>query len=251
MKSLNIGGINLNEEQLLHRLNNNPLKVNTKLMELKLLRYAQDIWRKNEFIKVDMKDGGMNVEQDYMQDHHIIEYINLLNADKNSESYFADGKLNLNILKEAFPSEPFVDTYLSYRKNVSLMKRLQSLLKHVKDGYIHPTFAINSANSIYTSKPAIQIPHADLALYLDCDFHHFNSIEEAMNAISKAKADSEIITVIKKTVYFRTPKYFEEKERKRQEAIKVINEIDFIPLLSYHDEFELEYLGLSYFLEDE
>ena len=135
--------------------------------------------------------------------------------------------------------------------NTSLRKRLEFLLKHVKDGYIQPTFAINSANSIYTSKPAIQIPHSDLAIYLDCDCHHFDSIEKAINAISKAKTGSEIITVIKKTVYFRTPKYFEEKERKRQEAIKVINEIDFIPLLSYYNEFELEYLGLSYLLGDE
>ena len=72
-----------------------------------------------------------------------------------------------------------------------------------------------------------------------------------MNAISKAKADSEIISVIKKTVYFRTPKYFEEKERKRQEAIEGINKLDFIPIICYLSEVELEYLGLSYFLEGE
>lgn len=241
----------MNEEQLLHHLNNNPLKVNTKLMELKLLRYAQDIWRKNEFIKVDMKEGGMKVEQGYMQDHHIIEYINLLYADKNSEPYFTNGKIDLKVLKEAFPSEPLVDTYFSYRKNVALMKRLQSLLKHVKDGYIQPTFAINSANSIYTSKPAIQIPHSDLAMYLDCDYYHFDSLKDAIKAISNKKADSQIVTVIKKTVYFRNQKYLDEKEKEQQEALKIINEIDFIPLCSYYDDFDLEYLGLSHLFEDE
>lgn len=241
----------MNQDQLLHRLNNTPLKVNQKLMELKLLLYTQDIWRNNEFIKIDIKEGGMNVEQDYIQDHHIIEYINLLNADKNSKPYFADGKIDLNILKEAFPSEPFVDTYFSYRKNVSLMKRLQSLLKHVKDGCIHPTFAINSANSIYTFKPAIQISHSDLAMYLDCDYYHFHSLKDALKAISNKRAGSQIITVVKKTVYFRNQKYLEKMTKKRQEALKIINEIDFIPLCSYYDDFDLEYLGLSHLFEDD
>lgn len=241
----------MNQEQLLQRLNSTPLKVNVKLMELKINEYDENIWRTKTRVKEEMEEVGISLDKDYMKDKYIIEYINICQINEYSDSCFSYGKIDLNALKEAFPNDYLVNNYLKYRENTSLKKRLESLLKHVKDGSIQPTFAINSANSIYTSKPAIQIPHADLALYLDCDLHHFDSLEEAMNAISNAKADSEIITVIKKTVYFRTPKYYEEKERKRQEAIKVIDELTFMPILSYCDELELEYLGLSYFLEGE
>lgn len=240
----------MNQEQLLQRLNNAPLNVNTKLMKLKLSEYRQDIVLAIERLKSELKSVGIYVEKDFMEPKNIVQYIQKYLTIKYGDSPYAKGEIQLNKLQEEFPNDILLYNFFDYKANTSLEKRLESLLKHVKDGCIHPTFAINSANSIYTSKPAIQIPHSDLALYLDCDFHHFNSLEDAMNAISNAKAYSEIITVIKKTVYFRTPKYFEEKERERQEAIEGINNLGFMPLISYISEFELEYLGLSYFLDD-
>ncbi|MDQ0216665.1 hypothetical protein J2S13_003139 [Oikeobacillus pervagus] len=215
----------MNQEKLLQRLNSIPLNVNVKLMELKLNEYLENIWRASEWVKIELESIGLSVDEDFMETKNIVRYIKEYLIVKYRDARYANGEIQDNDLREEFPNDFLLGNFIDYKANISLRKRLESLLKHVKDGYIQPTFAINSANSIYTSKPAIQIPHSDLALYLDCDLHHFDSLEEAMNAISNAKADSEIITVIKKTVYFRTPKYYEEKERKRQEAIKVIDEL--------------------------
>jgi hypothetical protein len=239
----------MNQEQLLQQLNGTPLNINVKLMELMLKEHHYNLWWASGQVKIELQSFSISVDKDFMETKNIVRYIQEYLIAKYGDARYAEGEIQVNELKEEFPNDYLLHNFFDYNTNTSLKIRLGSLLRHVKDGYIQPTFAINSANSIYTSKPAIQIPHSDLALYLDSDFHHFDSIEEAMNAISKAKADSEIITVIKKTVYFRTPKYYEEKERMRQEAIEEINNLGFMPLISYMSEFELEFLGLSYFLK--
>ncbi|TSI02540.1 hypothetical protein [Lysinibacillus sp. BW-2-10] len=241
-------------EQVLHCLNNTRIKINTKLMQIKLKEYEDTITSATEYILDKMASVGIkNIE--HISEKSVVDYCNeyLVNTFTQNTPYHLNQneQFNLIALKEHFPKESFVIAYLALREWLSLKKRYTSLLKHEKNGFIQPIFAVNSISSIYTAKPTLLLPHSDLALYLDCDCHHFNSLEEAMNVISNAKADSEIITVIKKTVYFRTPKYYEEKENKRQEAIKVMNRIDFMPLFNYYDEFDLEYLDLSYLLDND
>ena len=223
-------------------------------MRIRLKEYDDTIRRAKEYIYDEMASVGIKVN-DYMSEKSVVNYCNqyLVKRFTQNKPYHFDDKQKFNLitLKELFPSESLINAYIAYRECLSLKKRFESILKHEKNGYIQPTFAINSAGSIYTAKPALLLPHSELALYLNCDYYHFDTLDKAMNAILNAKADSEIITVIKKTVYFRNKKYLAEKEKKRHEAIKVMNENDFIPLLSYYDEFDFEYLGLNFLLYDD
>jgi len=242
----------MNQEQLLQQLNSTPLNVNVKLMELMLEEYTYNLWWTSGQAKIELQSVGISVDKDFMETKNIVRYIQEYLIAKYGDARYANGEIQVNELREEFPNDFLLGNFIDYKANTSLRKRLESLLKHVKDGYILPTFAINSANSIYTFKPAIQIPHSDLAIYLDCDYFHFYSLEDAIRAISNKKADSQIITVIKKTVYYRNQKYLEKKEKKRQEALKIINELpEFMPLFSYYDDFDLEYLGLSHLFDDE
>lgn len=239
----------MNEEQLLQRLNHTTLAVNGNLIKLKI----QDCHERMRFlearIKDEMKLAGMRIGEDFMEERYIIEYINWYLLAKDDDPLFLNGKINLNVLWDNFSNDSLIRSYLSYRKHNSRIKQKETLLKQIKDGCIQPKFAINSAGSVYTAKPSFQIPHSDLAYYFDCTYYHFDSLEKAMKAIANAKKDTEIVTVIKKTVYYRNTKYFEEKEKRRQELIKEAQKNDFIPLICYSDECELEYLGLSYLLD--
>lgn len=239
----------MNKEQLLQRLNHTPLAVNENLIKLKIQDCHEWMQIPEGRVKDEMKLASMRVGEDFMEEKYIIEYINRYLLDKDDAPLFLNGKINLNVIRDNFSNDSLINSYLYYRKYKSRIKQNETLLKQIKDGCIQPKFAINSAGSIYTAKPSLQIPHDDLACYFDCTYYHFDSLERAMKAIANAKKDTEIVTVIKKTVYYRNTKYFDEKEMRRQEVIKEAQNNDFIPLICYSDECELEYLGLSYLLD--
>lgn len=191
------------------------------------------------------------MENETLNEEFVVDYINKHLNPVIETPLLNQGRLDQKELEKAFPDDFIILTYLSYKRENSLIRRYTSLLNQLENGYIQPLFSINSASSIYTAKPSIQIPHADLALFLDCDCHHFDTLEEAINALSNAKGDLELITVIKKTVYFRNEKYRHKKEDKRQEVLNKYNKSDhdFIPFVSYYNEVELEWLGLSHLIE--
>lgn len=226
----------MNQEQLLQRLNSTPLNVNVKLMELMLGEYNYNSWWTSSQVKIELQSVGISVDKHFMETKNIVRYIQEYLIAKYGDARYANREIQVDELGKEFPNDFILGDFNKYKANISLKKRFQSLLKHAKDEYI---------------QPAIQIPHYNLAMYLDCDYYHFDSLKDAIKAISNKKADSQIVTVIKKTVYFRNQKYLDKREKEQQEALKIINEIDFIPLCSYYDDFDLEYLGLSYLFEDE
>lgn len=238
-------------EVLLQQLNHTPLKINTKLMYLKLEEHDQDIKSAKEYIYHEMTSAGMKINENYISERAVVDYCNqyLIKKYSHNRPYYFDAseKFNVTDFQEHFPKEPLVNAYVMYRESYSLKKRYEAILKYEKNGYIQPIFSVNSAGSIYSSKPALQLPYADLALYLDCNFHHFETFEKALKAVSKAKEDSEIITVLRTTVFYRNFRYKQEKEKRRQEVITAIEaESPFMLLEPYYGEFTLEELGYSY-----
>lgn len=238
-------------DELLQQLNRTPLKVNSKLMYLVLNDHDQIIKSAKEYIYQEMASAGMKVNANSISERAVVDYCNqyLIKKYSHNRPYYFDTneKFNASAFQEHFPKEPLVNAYVMYRESYSLKKRHEALLKYEKNGYIQPILAVNSASSVYASKPALQLPYADLALYLDCNFHHFETLEKAMKAISNAKEDSEIITVIRTTVFYRNSRYKQEKEKRRQEVITEIEaESPFMVLEPYYGEFILEELGYSY-----
>ena len=238
-------------EDLLQQLNRTPLKVNTELLSLVLKDQDQIIKSAKEYIYHEMTSAGMKINENYISERAVVDYCNqyLIKKYSHNRPYYFDAneKFNAPDFQKHFPKEPLVNAYVELRESHSLKKRYEAILKHEKNGYIQPTFSVNSALKIYASKPALQLPYADLALFLDCDFHYFETLEKAMKAVSNAKKDSEIITVIRTTVFYRNSCYKLEKEKRRQEIITMIeSDLGFIPLEPYYEEFTLEELGYSY-----
>lgn len=238
-------------ESLLQLLNRTPLKINTKLMYLVLKEHDQAIKSAKEYIYHEMASAGMEINANSISERAVVDYCNqyLIKKYSQNKPYYFDAieKFNVTAFQNHFPEEPLVNAYVIYRESLSLKRRYEDILKYEKNGYIQPTFAVNSALKIYASKPALQLPYADLALFLDCDFHYFETLEKAMKAVSNAKKDSEIITVIRTTVFYRNSCYKLEKEKRRQEIITMIeSDLGFIPLEPYYEEFTLEELGYSY-----
>ncbi|MQR93700.1 hypothetical protein [Fictibacillus phosphorivorans] len=236
----------MNQEELLLRLNNSPIKFHVELMKLHLREFKSFIQSSEEFIRQEMLTKGMNMQIDYMKEVNIIKYINeqLIKKYYGLQPLNDNEKINLIHLEEMMPSEPFIEAYLSFRKNSSVKKRYESILAYEKNGFIQPTFALNSKGYIYTSKPALTLPQNHLERYFDCDSFKFESLEKAMKAIENAKVDTEIITILMATVYYKNEKYKYEKEKRRQAILSLINkECDFMPLEDYYDEFTLSDLG--------
>jgi hypothetical protein len=236
----------MNQEELLHRLNKTPIKLHFELMKLRLRDFNSTIQSTEEFIKREMDSKGIEIGKDFMKEINIIQYINqhLINRYKGYEALDEKKKIDPNVLEEMFPSEPFIIAYSYYRNCYSLKQRYEYIMRHEKNCSIQPTFAINSKGNIYTSKPPLQLTQTHLKQSFDCDSFTFDSLEKAMKAIANAKEDTEIITVLKSTVYYRNNKYKQEKEKRRQDILKMIEEqCDFMPLEAYYDEFTLEQLG--------
>jgi hypothetical protein len=236
----------MNQEELLQRLNQTPIKLHVELMKLRLRDFNSTIQSTEEFIKREMQSKGMDIGKDFMKEANIIKYINqhLINKYKGYNAFDENKKIDLLELEERFPSEPFIIAYSYYRNCYSLKQRYEYILRHEKNGYIQPTFAINSKGNIYTSKPPLQLSQTHTKQSFDCDSFTFDSLEKATNAIKSAKEDTEIITVLKSTVYYRNNKYKQEKEKRRQDILKRIEEqCDFMPLEDYYDEFTLSDLG--------
>lgn len=247
----------MNQSQLLHHLNNTPIKINAKLMQIKLREYEQTITRAKEYIRNKMASKGIGISNNCMSEQAVVNYCNeflVWRFSQNKPYLYNDiEKFNLTTLQEHFPSEPFVNAYVAYRESLSLKKRYEAILKHERNGYVQPTFNINSAGSIYTSKPALLLPHHSLARYFDCNYHYFKTLDEAVNAIRNAKKDSYIVTVLKTTVYYRNSAYEQEKEKGKKTLLRKIEEGQKDPLILFskkHYEFDLEYFGLSHLLEN-
>jgi len=245
----------MNYDQLLHHLNNTPIKINAKLMRISLKNYNDTITKAKEYIYDKMVSKEIKIDNNYLSEKSVVNYCNqflVWRYDKNKPYLLNNNeKFHPTTLQEHFPSESFVSAYIAYRECLSLKKRYEAILKHEKNGYIQPTFAINSAGSIYTSKPALPLRHQSLANYFDCNSHYFKTLDKAMEAIENAKEDSQIITVLKTTVYYRNSNYEQEKEQIKQAFLKEIEEGINDPIILFFledHEFDLEYYGLSHLL---
>lgn len=240
----------LNKDELLQYLNKTPIKLNIGLIKEHLAETTWIIKRDSQNIISEMKSKTIQVKGDFIKESAIIEFIEN-HLDSPNNEYIVNGRISLAKLETAFPCNPFVSTYLNYRRGISLKQKLELLLEHENNGTIQPSFFFNSADSIYT-KPALQIPYWSLAQYFDCDYYSFSSFKDLIRAVSNAKIDSEIITVIRKTVFYRNANYKKDKEKRRQKILKMIKEqYDFIPLESYYEEFTLEELGYKLISSDE
>jgi trans-2-enoyl-CoA reductase len=236
----------MNQDELLQRLNKTPIKLHVELMKLRLRDFNSTIQSTEEFIKREMQSKGMDIQKEFMKEANISKYINqhIINKYKGYEVLDENMKIDLHVLEEMFPSEPLIIAYSYYRNCYSLKQRYEYILRHEKNGYIQPIYAINSIGNIYTSKPPLQLSQTHLKQSFDCDSFTFDSLEKAIKAIKNAKEDTEIITVLKSTVYYRNNKYKHEKEKRRQDILKMIDEqCSFMPLEAYYDEFTLEELG--------
>lgn len=237
----------MDHEQLLHRLNNTPIKINAPLMRIKLNETNEAIARAKKYLHYKLSSVGIEQGED-ISDKIVVTYCNRYLVKKlspNKPYHMGNNeKFSLETLKEHFPNETIVNTYLELRECLSLKKRYEAILKHEKNGYIQPTFAINASGSIYTAKPALQLPYPELAQYFDCNHYYFNSLQEAVKAVTNAKEDSEIIAIVRTTVFYRNARSKQEKEKRRQEIITMIEaEPEFMPLEPYYEEFTLDDLG--------
>lgn len=237
---------------LLERLNNTPIKVNSHLLKISIKNCKSVIKNAQEFIHSEMTSKGVKANNNFLSDQSITNYCNqfLISRYNHNEPYILEdnAKINLNKLTEHFPRESFVIAYIEYRKCLLLKKKYEAIIQHERDGYIQPKFSINSVGNVYTSKPALTLPHQFLNAIFDCKSHHFNTTEDAMAAIANAKGSSEIITVINKTVYYRNENYENEKELDKQVFIKQVEDgiNDKLILFPFEDwEFELEFYGLN------
>lgn len=238
----------MTNNNLLQRLNTTPIKLHVELMKLHLQDFTFLIQSAETFIKEEMMKKGMLIGKKYMEEENIIKFINqfLIKNPKDQTFLFNNQRIDLALLKQIFPNEPFILAYSQFREYCSLKLRYESILKFENNGYIQPTFGINTKGNIYTFKPALLLPQSTLKQIFDCDSYTFSSLEKAMNAIENAKEDTEIITVLKSTVYFRNNKYKQEKEKRRHALIKFIEEQGaFILSDLYYEEFTLSELGYS------
>lgn len=243
-------------EMLLERLNNTPIKINPQLLKICIKDCISVIRDAEKFIRDEMISNGIKVDNNFMSEQSIINFCNqfFVRRYSNNTHYILEdnAKISLSKLSEHFPRESFVIAYIEYRKCLLLKKKYEAILQHERDGFIQPKFSINSVGNIYTSKPALTLPHQFLNAIFDCKSHHFNTTEDAMAAIANAKESSEIITVINKTVYYRNENYEKEKEMDRQAFIKHVEDglnDNLIIFLFEEWEYELEYYGLNHLPE--
>jgi hypothetical protein len=230
----------MDTNQLINFLNKTPIKVNTGLIKVYLSEHYMSMKQAEGHLLYEMLSKGFELDWKNLNDSEKNRLINRY----FQEQYSIRDQINFHELKKAFPEESDISTWLWYQKEQSLLKRHQLLLTHEKNGYIQPKFAINSAGSIYTAKPSLQLPYLTLSQFFDCDFLTFDSLSKATKAISNAKKDSEIISVIRTTVFYRNIYYKKEKEKRKQRIIEEISkEPDFMPLERSYDGFTLQQLG--------
>lgn len=231
----------MNQEELLKMLNNTPITIDVELIKNNIAHYEDEANRYAGFVKEGMKLKRFKTTKDPLSESAIMEYVTQKLVTRRELNEVFGKRINYRIFEKWFTnpskdqgSDHYGDEvtlyYFYYYKVKREKQRLESILKHVIDGKIQPTFNINSAGILYTSKPAIQFSPRELEGLFNCKSFTMKSLDDVAKAVANKKGNSTILAVINTTVYFTNGKEEEETLKQQAEIDQLIEESPYIPL---------------------
>ena len=190
----------MDKGQLLTLLNRKHLEINLPFVEAQITAKLEEIKSIERKIREFISSYLTSVADSFATDRYQRWFINHKIFKKNRVE-----KISARLLEELYEEtqEEYFLWILKHRKLNDSLKRYQLLQRSVDArGRILPEFAINTAQSIYTAKPALRFSIQELERILNAKSHYCETLDEALQFISTS-SDIELIAVIKTTVYYR------------------------------------------------
>jgi len=185
--------------ELLEKLNKTGIEINTTYIEQQIMTLREELNVHLEVIKAYVISKGSSPTARMDSDEFQKQFINS-KIYKNKRVDRVSNKLVEELYDET--GENYFLALLHYRKVTDRLKRYQRLLNEVTDnGRITPAFSINSAQCVYTEKPALTFPTEELEQLFRSKSQYCETLGEVLQFIAATTHD--VLAVVTTTVYYR------------------------------------------------
>lgn len=189
----------MSQFDLIERLNNSGIEINKAYIERQITTLSEELNQHLEKIKnYVIAKGSTPIASNIGSDAFQKQFINRIFKKKRVE------RLSSSLLEELFDQtgDDYFLTLQQYRKVSDRLNKYQKVLDAVSDtGKIMPVFAINSAQSVYTAKPALTFQIQELELMFGSKSKYYETLVEALQFVMATSHN--VVAVVKTTVYYR------------------------------------------------
>lgn len=189
----------MEKDQLLVLLNRKPLEIDMSFIERQIAEKVAEMKKLEGKILDFIASYKITIAENFATDRFQKWFLNNKMFKSNRVV-----KISVRLLEELYAEtkQEYFLILLQYRKLNDSLKRYQLLRDSIDaDGKIQPEFSINSAQSIYTSKPALVFSIQELEQILKAQSYYCETLDEALKFVSSTS--NELIAIIKTTIYFR------------------------------------------------